>query len=349
LELDSDTDADAALRTLLMPFAGGAMPPLADARVLFANARATPSLPTAARHWRLQQHFKPFADALAAGGLPASIELPEGEVDVALVLLPRQKLQARALLARCWQRLGPGGVLAVAAGNDSGGRSLPKELGALAAAPVESLSKHHCRVAWVRRGAADAGGLAPEWVDADAPATIEGGRFLSRPGVFAWDRIDAASRLLAAQLPAELRGRGADLGCGYGYLAAEALARCPGIAALDLYEADARALALARSNLDGAAAAALDFRWHDVAAGLPRGDYDFIVSNPPFHAAGRADQPALGRAFIAAAATALRLGGRLFLVANRHLPYEAELAGHFAPVRVLAQEAGFKVFEAVRK
>jgi hypothetical protein len=42
LDLDSDTDADAALRTLLMPFAGGAMPPLADARVLFANARGRP-------------------------------------------------------------------------------------------------------------------------------------------------------------------------------------------------------------------------------------------------------------------------------------------------------------------
>jgi 16S rRNA (guanine1207-N2)-methyltransferase len=347
LDLDSDTDADAALRTLLMPFAGGAMPPLADARVLFANARALPALPAAAKRWRLQQHFKPFADALAAAGLDASIELPEGEVDVALVLLPRQKQQARALLARCWQRLGPGGVLAAAAGNDCGGRSLPKELGVLAAAPVESLSKHHCRAAWVRRGAADAGGLSAEWADADAPAPIEGGRFLSRPGVFAWDRTDAASRLLAAHLPADLSGRGADLGCGYGYLAAEALARAPAIAALDLYEADARALELARANLGGVRAAALDFRWHDVATGLPRGDYDFIVSNPPFHA-GRADQPALGRAFIAAAAAALRPGGRLFLVANRHLPYEAELSARFAPVRVLVQEAGFKVFEAMR-
>jgi 16S rRNA (guanine1207-N2)-methyltransferase len=164
--------------------------------------------------------------------------------------------------------------------------------------------------------------------------------------VFAWDRIDEASALLAAQLPEDLRGRGADLGCGYGFLAAEVLARHPQVSALDLYEADARALELARRNLEGGAAE-LEFSWHDVAAGLPRADYDFIVSNPPFHA-GRADAPELGIAFIRAAAAALRPGGRLFLVANRHLPYEATLAADFAKLRVLADERGFKVFEATR-
>ncbi len=43
--------------------------------------------------------------------------------------------------------------------------------------------------------------------------------FLSRPGVFAWDRIDPASALLAEHLPADLAGRAADLGAGYGFVA----------------------------------------------------------------------------------------------------------------------------------
>ena len=51
---------------------------------------------------------------------------------------------------------------------------------------------------------------------------------------------------------------------------------------------------------------------------------------------------------IAAAAAAMRLGGRLWLVANRHLPYEAVLQEHFGEVRVVATRGGFKVFEAVR-
>ncbi|KAG0921461.1 hypothetical protein G6F32_015094 [Rhizopus arrhizus] len=63
--------------------------------------------------------------------------------------------------------------------------------------------------------------------------------------VFAWDRIDPASALLAEHLPADLAGRAAALGAGYGYLSRELLERCPKITALDLYEAEQRALALA--------------------------------------------------------------------------------------------------------
>ena len=191
--------------------------------------------------------------------------------------------------------------------------------------------------------------VTARWRQADAPRPILGGRFQSRPGVFAWDRIDPASALLAAQLPVDLSGRGADLGAGWGYLAAEVLARCAGVTALDLYEAEARALELARGNLAAhAGRAALDFHWHDVTTGLPRDGYDFIVSNPPFHAHDRGDRPELGQRFIEVAAQSLRPGGRLLLVANRHLPYEATVAQAFATHRVLAEGGGFKVIEAVK-
>ena len=172
--------------------------------------------------------------------------------------------------------------------------------------------------------------------------------------MFAWDRIDPASRFLAECLPADLQGAVADLGAGWGYLGGQVLARCPRVASLDLYEADARALELARANLEAAAVAvaaadggnaALAFHWHDVAAGLPR-RYDAIVCNPPFHAQGAGERVDLGRAFIAAAADALRPGGRLLLVANRHLPYEAALSDRYDAVREVAARDGFKVVEA---
>jgi 16S rRNA (guanine1207-N2)-methyltransferase len=186
-----------------------------------------------------------------------------------------------------------------------------------------------------------------QWRSLDAPRAIADGRFRSRPGLFAWDRIDAGSALLAEHLPHDLRGRAADLGAGYGFLSTELLAKNPGIVALDLYEAEARALELARGNLAAhAARVELAFHWHDVAQGL-LARYDAIVSNPPFHV-GRADLPELGRAFILAAAAALRPGGRFWLVANRHLAYEAALAQHFAQVRTVAMRDGFKVIEAVK-
>jgi 16S rRNA (guanine1207-N2)-methyltransferase len=341
----SDPDAEDVLRTLLLPFEQSLLPRLEGARVLFLNARALPSLPAAAKAWRLQQDFRPHADALAGAGFESTPELPAGEFDVVLLLAPRQRQHGRALLAQGLERLARGGVLVAGAANDGGARSLQRDLEALVG-PTHSLSKHRCRASWAVRESGGDAALAREWLACDAPAPIAGGRFHSRPGVFAWDRIDAASALLAAHLPTDLRGRGADLGCGYGYLASEVLARNPDIAALDLYEADARALELARRNLEGAPGE-LSFHWHDVASGLPRRDYDFIVSNPPFHE-GRADEPELGRAFIRASAASLKDGGRLLMVANRHLPYEAELGARFASVRVLAQDGAFKVFEARR-
>jgi 16S rRNA (guanine1207-N2)-methyltransferase len=73
-----------------------------------------------------------------------------------------------------------------------------------------------------------------------------------------------------------------------------------------------------------------------------------IVTNPPFHVQQRAERPDIGRQFIAVAAQALRPGGCLWLVANRHLPYEAVLDSSFGRVRTVTQQDGFKIIEAVK-
>ena len=344
---ETDEDVDDVLRTLLLPFEEALLPRLEGARVLVLNARASPLLPAEAKAWRLQQDFRPHADALARAGFESTPELPNGEFDAVLLLAPRQRQLGRALLVEGYARLAPGGVLVACAGNDSGGRSLQRDLEALAG-PTHALSKHRCRASWAVREGPGNLELAREWLAQDEPAPVAGTALLSRPGVFAWDRIDAASALLASRLPTDLRGHGADLGSGHGYLAGEVVARNPQVVAMDLYEADARALALSRANLGAAKEVRLGFHWQDATGALARDDYDFIVSNPPFHEGGRADRPELGRAFIASAAAALRPGGRFFMVANRHLPYEAQLAQAFAQVRTLADEGGFKVIEAVR-
>ena len=328
----------------MRPFSEGLLA-ASSASTLFVNARPGGPLPSTARTWTCVQSFRPQADALQAAGFPVLADWPDGVFDQVLLLLPRQRQRSRGMLARGLRALAPGGVLVASQANDEGARSSVADLERLAG-PVQQLAKHHCRVAWLgpERAAPD-DALIDQWLAEDAPRPILDGQAWSRPGVFAWDRVDAGSALLSSHLPAGLSGAAADLGAGWGYLSLQLRARCPGITSLDLFEADADALAMARRNL---ADASIDcrFHWQDVARGIP-GRYDVIVSNPPFHPQARAEDPDLGRAFIAAAAAALRPGGRFWLVANRHLPYEAALARGFARWREVAVSGGFKVIEAI--
>ena len=80
--------------------------------------------------------------------------------------------------------------------------------------------------------------------------------------MFSPDGVDPGSRRLAEAFAGRLKGRVADLGAGWGWLAQAALARCPEIAELDLYEAEALALDAARANVTDPRAR---FHWTDVA------------------------------------------------------------------------------------
>ena len=338
---------DPALDALMLPFTDGSLDWPEDGALLL-GAREGAALQR--QPWPglvCEQDFKPEVDALQAAG--RDVRLPDdGRWPLVLVLPPRQREHARAVFAGALARLRPGGLLVAAMANDEGARSGEGDLAQLVG-PVASKSKFKCRVFWARPGAEAAGSaLAQAWRALDAPRPVVDARFTSRPGLFAWDRVDIASELLAEHLPADLAGRAADLGAGYGFLSAELLRRCAGITTLHAYEGDARACALLPGNLASfAGRVAIDVRWHDVTSGLPE-RYDVVVTNAPFHAQSRAERPDIGRAFIAAAATALEPGGRLWMVANRHLPYEEELAAGFGQSRVVAQRSGFKIVEAVR-
>ena len=340
---------DSALAALFVPFETSGLALPADRRVLFLRARAGVRLREMAQPgWLCEQGFMPFADELARNGLRVGEPAPGERFSLVLVLPPRQRDEARALFARALSLLAPGGTVLASMPNAEGAKSGEGDLARLAG-PLQHLSKHKCRVFWSTPTPSRVDqALLEEWLGLDAPRAIAGG-YVSRPGLFAWDRVDRASALLAAHLPHDLHGRVADLGAGYGYLASQVVARCPQVQAIDLYEAEARALEPARLNMERARRdcgrePAVAVHWHDVTRGLPQ-KYDAIVSNPPFHQ-GRADLPELGRAFIRSAADALLPQGRLWLVANRHLPYEAILADCFGAVRSVAVREGFKVIEA---
>ncbi|SFS32337.1 class I SAM-dependent methyltransferase [Brevundimonas viscosa] len=288
--------------------------------------------------------FDPPGDAVQTSplipGSAALEEIPEGSAAAVTVYAPPGVLERRHVLALALRALRPGGRLDVMAPKAKGGSRLGKELRAFGLEVAETAKAHHRRCVALRPT-----GSLPELgtaIAAGAPRVVPGLDAWSQPGVFAWDRIDPGSALLAQVLP-ELKGAGIDLGCGYGALATVVL-RSPAVTALRLIDLDRRAVAAARRNVQDPRAT---FDWADARTLPETGDLDFVVTNPPFHDGGAEDRR-LGQAFIRKAAGLLKKGGVLWLVANRHLPYEAELDAAFKRVRMVADAGGYKVFEAVK-
>lgn len=283
---------------------------------------------------RIEQGMFPDHHRLSTRGFDVAPRI-DGHFGTAVVILPRAKPAARARIAAAVERLTPGGALWIDGQKTDGVDSILKELRALCDVD-EVHSKAHGKIFRVTLPEG-------EWVPdgwAARPAEVAPG-FVTRPGVFSADGIDPGSALLARHLPERLPTRLVDMGAGWGWLAAQALTH-PGVEVIHLVEADHAALQSARDNISDTRAR---FHWADARDfSLPE-PVNGVIMNPPFHL-GRDADPKLGAAFIAAAAGLLTGAGRLWMVANRHLPYETVLRGHFAQVAEIGGDNRFKLFEA---
>jgi len=279
--------------------------------------------------------FHPDLDHWRAAGWQVG-RVPEGDFVAAVLILPRAKALAHALIHDLSGLLPTGAPILIDGQKTDGIDAALKDLRERAAIAA-SVSKAHGRAIVV----ANPGPAA--FADWQGGAYQVAPGFVARPGVFSADGIDGGSALLAAHLPRHLKGKGADLGAGWGWLAAQILTR-PEVRELHLVEAEALALDCARLNVTDQRAV---FHWADANSFQPGKALDFVVMNPPFHQ-GRAADPALGAAFIRTAQRLLQPQGQLWMVANRTLPYEEVLTSAFASVTAVAIEGGFKVLSATR-
>lgn len=278
------------------------------------------------------QTMKPEADAWADRGYKVVQDMP-ADCTHGLVVVPRSRTLAQGLISAAASLPGTCAVDGQKTdGTDSLFKEIRQRLGTL-----PTLTRDHGRLFWFDTEAA----TFADW-QLPAPAPGPDG-FHTAAGAFSEGKIDPGSALLAAALPAKLPGHVIDLGAGWGYLSRAILDRS-GVTRLDVVEAEARALDCARLNLPDDRAT---FHWADALTFRPEGKAGAVVMNPPFHQ-GRKGDPDLGRAFIAAAAGMLAPSGRLWCVANRHLPYEAELQKWFGQVEELPGSSAFKLTCAAR-
>ena len=269
---------------------------------------------------------------------------PEGEFKTILLFSPKQKEESRFLTALGLEKLSRGGLLILAAANEAGGKTLYKMLVEFGV-PSADHSKHKCRVVWTDKP------------DMAAKVMIENARrrgdiqqredgLWSQPGLFSWDRLDKGTNALLHHLPLSVSGLGADFGCGIGVIGLRLLQRYKEIEKLICLDRDARALECCSRNLQQWPEK-FETRRADLTQGIDLPKLDFIIMNPPFHI-GKKQSVAIGQGFISNAAKSLKQGGTFIFVANVHLPYEQTVAENFSFMRVLSEEHGFKIIEAVK-
>lgn len=313
----------------------GVVPSGADASVLVIGAPSGLDLSVfGAAAITVVQDMMPDADQLARAGLRVVSTVPDETFDTVLVCLSRSKEASRARVAQA-MRAARTHVLVDGQKTD-GIESILKDI-RRATTVLGVVSKAHGKLFWCVASA-----VFEDW---HAQPHVIDGRWHTVPGVFSAKQIDAGSALLAAQIPPGLSGAVVDLGAGWGYLSGQVLARCQAISQVHLVEAQGAALDCARHNVADSRAA---FHWADATTWTGVKGADAVIMNPPFHT-GRAAEPDLGRAFIASAARLLKPGGRLYMVANRHLPYEVTLRDVFGAVEEMGGTSKFKLLAAKLK
>lgn len=332
---------DGAIKTLFLAFdAGDVEIGGNDKQWLFLNA-SVPPLDCAFNKSQIAavQGMRPQFLALQNSGWKPSQACPQGSFDGALILISRHRGETRTLLNQALESVKLGGKIVIAGSKNDGIATIAKEVGNKFEL-LGNLSKHHAKVFWfenqkdVRFG--------------EDPRELVDGRFEAEPGMFSSDHIDPGSAFLMDNLPKDMKGRVADFCSGWGYLSVETALNFSNVKSIALYEADYVSLEAAKTNMARLAPdAAATYHWQDLIGEKASGDYDTIVMNPPFHQ-GRAADPAIGNAIIRNAHNALHRGGKLYLVANRNLPYESTLEALFFKSGELAKNNYYKILWATK-
>lgn len=184
---------------------------------------------------------------------------------------------------------------------------------------------------------------------------------VSKPGVFAWDRLDDGTAALVEAMEIGARDRVLDLGCGTGLagLAAARRAFLPspnfwgGVGGrgssdgqVTLIDADLRAVESAHCTLEANGITNAEVLLSDCGSAVLDRRFDVVVANPPFHQDLGVDYEVACQ-FVRDAARVLDAGGYLFLVANRFLRYDDLIRETFGSVATTYADGRYHVLTAV--
>jgi 16S rRNA (guanine1207-N2)-methyltransferase len=179
---------------------------------------------------------------------------------------------------------------------------------------------------------------------------MSGRTVVNHAGVFCADRLDVGTRLLLAHLPQRSGpDRVVDLGCGNGVVGTAVALANPAAEVLftdESYQAAASAEETFRLNAGPDAKA--EFAVGDALNAVPPASVDLVLVNPPFHS-HQATTDATARRMFGTARAALRPGGELWVVGNRHLGYHVRLRRLFGACDVVASTPKFVLLRSTKR
>jgi 16S rRNA (guanine1207-N2)-methyltransferase len=264
--------------------------------------------------------------------------------DAVLIFMPKAKQEVELWLTCVLPLLKPDGEIFILGENRGGINAAPKLLQAYSNKIHKLDSARHCSLFYAQLTSPslmpDLDSLYSQYSLQLTPSFPEL-KISALPGVFSASELDEGTRLLLDNLP-NLDGDILDLGCGAGVIGAALAQRTPS-AKVVMTDVNSLALSSAQKTLDenrlSAEVIASDM-FSDV-----KNKFNFIISNPPFHAGLSTHYEATER-MLRQAPAYLKKDGHLFLVANRFLRYEPILTQVFKSVSIISENSRFKIIEA---
>lgn len=165
-------------------------------------------------------------------------------------------------------------------------------------------------------------------------------RFLSRPGVFSYGRLDDGARALLETIDVGAGERILDMGCGCGANGIFAARQTGSGGSVTLVDSNVRAAALADHNARVNAIETFQTIASSDMRELPAGAFDVVLANPPYYAQG-----SIARFFVEKAKELLRPAGRVYLVTKQADEVGPLMAEHFGRADVV-ERRGYNVLAA---